>query len=142
MYFISTKNFNNKKLIPRIPINYFTKNNYENNSIKRISFSKSILGALAGLSSNLTNKTLYVHVPNPKPNKEDIITNSEIIKNKYVPDAKITKEFWVMKLVILKSIMKIKVIKAKNGMKFYYGTGKNRKSAILYNWKYIILEKL
>lgn len=61
IYHVSKSNLNNKILVPRIPINYFTKNNYEDNTTKRVCFSKTIEGALMGLGIECDGHEFYVH---------------------------------------------------------------------------------
>ena len=64
LYFIS-ENRNLKKLNPRIPSNFFTKNGYEDAKTKRICFSTDIGKCLTALSINCTGKEYYVYIPNP-----------------------------------------------------------------------------
>lgn len=54
-YFVSD-NDNLKKIYPRVPKNFFTKNGYEDATTKRVCLSKSINGSLSALSQNLERK--------------------------------------------------------------------------------------
>lgn len=126
MYFISQTNMDSKTLHPKVPDNYFTKNNYEDNKTKRVCFAPSIDQCLMGLSCNCAGKEYYVHTPDTQHINSYKPTKSE------VPDSVITGEIWVKEDVKLKCIGKIKVIKDKGlpGKKFSYGN----KTAGLYEW--------
>lgn len=134
LYFLSTINMNDDRLTPRIPSNYFTKNNYEENKTPRVCFAKTIDGCLMGLSKNLTDKEFYVHVPDP-----DGYYNVYNPTIKEVPDCKITGEVWIKKPVDPKCIGKIKVLKdtGEAGIPFKYGD----KTAELYKWDWKWVDK-
>lgn len=127
LYHISTSNLNGKTLYPKIPSNYFTKNNYEDNTTKRVCFAPSINKCLMGLSQNCTGMEFFVHVPDGE---------YEIYKPspKEVPDSIITGEIWITEPVKLKCIGKISVIgdSGKPGHPFKYGTH----IAELYDWEW------
>jgi ribosomal protein S18 acetylase RimI-like enzyme len=132
LYFVSQEELNGKVLAPRIPDNYFTKNNYEDNTIKRVCFAPSIDKCLMGLSQNLKGKEFYVYEPDGeyevyKPDKN------------LVPDSLITGELWILKPVKLKRVNRIKVIDdaGEDGIPFYYGDNK----AELYKWNYEIIDE-
>lgn len=133
IYFLSESNMDGKTLLPRIPSNFMTKNGYEESKTPRVCFSTSIDGSLMGLSQNLKDKELYVHIPASKVN----IYKPSV---KQVPDCKITGEVWVKDKVNIKCIGKIKVIKDKGlpGHRYMYGDGK---SAELYDWDWKWEEK-
>ena len=133
IYFLSESNMDGKTLLPRIPSNYMTKNGYEESKTPRVCFSTSIDGSLIGLSQNLKDKELYVHIPESEVN----IYKPSV---KQVPDCKITGEVWVKDKVNIKCIGKIKVIKDKGlpGHRYMYGDGK---SAELYDWDWKWEEK-
>ena len=133
IYFLSESNMDGKTLLPRIPSNYMTKNGYEESKTPRVCFSVSIDGSLMGLSQNLKDKELYVHIPESEVN----IYKPSV---KQVPDCKITGEVWVKDKVNIKCIGKIKVIKDKGlpGHRYMYGDGK---SAELYDWDWKWEEK-
>jgi hypothetical protein len=135
LYFLSSQNMNNKTLRPRIPDNFLTKNNYEDNETKRVCFAPSINQCLIGLSMNCKDKEFYVHTP-------DNIDNYEVINpTKFqVPDCKITNEKWILEPVKIICIGKIKVIgdTGKEGHKYTYG---DKLSAELYDWNYKWIEK-
>lgn len=119
----------------RIPNNFFTKNDFEDNTTKRICFSTSIDGALAALSQNLENKILYIH--EPVYSSELNIKNNSFVASR-VPDAKLTGEVWVLNEKIGTKITgKIKVLNAKEPpKKFTYGKKNNEYIAELYFWNY------
>lgn len=127
-YFISEKPVKEKRLIPRVPTNFFTKNGYEDNTTKRICFSTSVDKCLTALSQNNTNKYFYVYKPKSipkiiyKPNK------------KAVPDSEITDEIWITDPVDVVEVGKIHCIgdDGKDGMTFKYG----KNDAELYGWNY------
>lgn len=133
IYFLSNTNMDGKVLFPRIPSNFMTKNGYEESKTPRVCFSTSIDGSLMGLSQNLKDKELYVHIPESEVN----IYKPSV---KQVPDCKITGEVWVKDKVNIKCIGKIKVIKDKGlpGHRYMYGDGK---SAELYDWDWKWEEK-
>ena len=131
LYHISTSNLDGKILYPKIPSNYFTKNNYEENTTKRVCFAPDINKCLMGLSQNCTGMEFFVHVPNGE---------HEIYKpsSKEVPDSIITGELWITEPVKLKCIGKILVIgdSGKPGHPFKYGTH----TAELYDWEWKWIE--
>ena len=133
IYFLSNTNMDGKVLSPRIPSNFMTKNGYEESKTPRVCFSTSIDGSLMGLSQNLKDKELYIHIPESEVN----IYKPSV---KQVPDCKITGEVWVKDKVNIKCIGKIKVIKDKGlpGHRYMYGDGK---SAELYDWDWKWEEK-
>ncbi|MDD2181110.1 MAG: hypothetical protein PHW32_01945 [Bacilli bacterium] len=133
VYHLSESNLNNKILYPRIPQNFMTRNAYEENSTKRVSFSTSISGALTGISSNLDGKEFYIH----EPISYDNLILKEI-SNDQVPDQSLTDEIWVLNPVKLKVIGKIKVINSKSDTyKYKYG----KFTAETYNWNYIDIKE-
>ena len=132
LYHLSKISMNDDALAPRVPLNYFTKNGYEDSKTARVCLSTSIDGCLRALSQNITGLELYVHVADGNykayyPSVEE------------VPDCKVTGEVWVTKPVTLKCIGKIKVIKDKgeDGIPFTYGNHK----AELYDWEWKWVEK-
>ena len=131
LYFISEKQ-DLKKLEPRIPNNFFTKNGYEDSKTPRVCFSTDIGKCLSALSMNCTNHEYYVYSP-AKDYK--VITPTQ----KQVPDVKITDEKWITEPVELIYIGKILCIgdDGKDGMPFKYGNN----TAELYGWKWKWIEK-
>lgn len=133
LYFIS-ENRNLKKLNPRIPSNFLTKNGYEDAKTKRICFSTDIGKCLTALSMNCTGKEYYVYIPNPS--KDYKIINPTI---KQVPDVKITDEKWIIEPVDLICIGRIRCTgdAGSVGMKYKYGNN----TAELYEWNFEWIEK-
>lgn len=131
LYFISEKQ-DLKKLEPRIPNNFFTKNGYEDSKTPRVCFSTDIGKCLSALSMNCANHEYYVYSP-AKDYK--VITPTQ----KQVPDVKITDEKWIIEPVELICIGKILCIgdDGKDGMPFKYGNN----TAELYGWKWKWIEK-
>ena len=131
LYFISEKQ-DLKKLEPRIPNNFFTKNGYEDSKTPRVCFSTDIDKCLSALSMNCTNHEYYVYSP-AKDYK--VITPTQ----KQVPDVKITDEKWITEPVELICIGKILCTgdDGKDGMPFKYGNN----TAELYGWKWKWIEK-
>ena len=140
---------NLKYMKPRLPNqkNAMVISGDENNMIERISFAPSILFCLMALGYNLVKdgpKIFYIYEPIDYK-KVRTISNEEIIKNKYVPDAHKTKELWVINKIEVKKSYKIKVLKALDKYEEYYwhaswNQGKLTK-AKLYYWDYKILEE-
>lgn len=136
LYHLSSEKTKVKRLSPRVPSNYFTKNGYEDNKTERVCFSNSINGALMALSRNLKNEILYVYIPLNIDKK--IIRNNQFVSRR-VPDAKITGEVWVLEPVNCICIGSIQVIKDKGneGIKFRFGNNE----AELYEWDWKWKEK-
>jgi hypothetical protein len=107
-----------------------TEHGYEDNKIKRVSFSESIDGSLMGISDNLKGKILYVHGP---LDYTRLRVRSNNAVRKLVPDAHITREVWVLNKTVIKLIGKIKVIRPLKGIDYKYGSNE---SATLYSWKW------
>lgn len=135
LYFLSTTNLNNQILKPKIPNNYFSQNNYEDNQSLRIIFAPTIEKAIMIKSQLSENKLFYVHIP-------DINQELDIYKPSIneVPDSDITDEYWVKNNCKLKCIGIIELINIKNryGNKFVYG---KNKIAELYEWNWKWKEK-
>lgn len=131
LYFISEKQ-DLKKLEPRIPNNFFTKNGYEDSKTPRVCFSTDIGKCLSALSMNCADHEYYVYSP-AKDYK--VITPTQ----KQVPDVKITDEKWITEPVELICIGKILCSgdDGKDGMPFKYGNN----TAELYGWKWKWIEK-
>lgn len=132
LYHISEVKLND--LEPRIPNNFLTKNNFEDNTTKRVCFCPSIDQCLMAMSSNLKNKILQVY---------SIKTNNYISpKIDDVPDVKLTDEKWILHTVKNNELnyeFDIKIIDAKFDIFYEYTYGDNKK-ANLYKWSYKILK--
>lgn len=129
MYFISTKNMDDKTLEPRVVDNFFTRNGYEDNTTKRVSFAPSVNQCLMGLSQNVSNTSFYVYEPENRSKLSIFKPNS-----KAVPDSSLTDELWVTTPVKLKRVGKILCTgdTGENGRQFKYGSH----TAELYDWNY------
>lgn len=132
-YIVYPSNSDNKKLSPRVPINYLTKNGYEDNKTPRVCASSSIEGCLKALSRNLKDEKLFVH----KVISDRTPINPSISQ---VPDCKITDEVWFKNNIVLKCIGEILITGDDNkpGYKYTYG---DNKSAELYGWDYKWINK-
>lgn len=131
MYFVSGISMDDELLFPRIPKNFLTENNYDDNTTPRVCFSPSIDKCLIALSQNLKGKELYVHIP------EDGEVNSKYIYHptkEEVPDCKITGEIWYKQKINIRVLGKIKVIEATDD-EYTYSYGGD-KEATLYGWKW------
>lgn len=116
IYHISSNDLHEKILIPKIPQNILTKLGVENNTIPRISFSPSISHSLLAIGSNRIRqgpKVLNVFEPS-NYSKIKTISNKELQKKRYVPDADKTKEVWVINSIEVKYCGKIQIIKQSN----------------------------
>ena len=131
IFHLSQKDLDGSTLYPRIPDNYMTQNGFEDCKTKRISFSKSIDGALIGISANLKNKEFFVY----QPIKENVKIQN--ITNKEVPDALLTGEIWVIEPIKIKKICKIRIIEAlEPPLKYTYGNH----IAETYAWKWVLIK--
>jgi hypothetical protein len=141
-YHVSTDNLNNKILYPRIPSNTYIDRGYENNTIPRISFALDIDHCLLALGKNIKGKVFNVYEPYDY-NSIKVITNDELIKKQYTPDAKYTKEVWIVTKCKMKYIGKIKVINASNDFEiFKLGPGSMKDYTVkMYYWNYKIIDK-
>lgn len=126
LYFVSTENLDKKILAPRIPSNYFTRNNFEENTTPRVCLSTSIEGACIGLSQAIEGTKLYVHTP-----VNDI--NYYTPTTEEVPDRKFSHEVWVKEPVRMKCIGQIKITEATKSHKFTYG---KTHEGELWEWSY------
>lgn len=137
LYHISEENLDNKTLIPRVPDNFMTKNGYEDAKIKRVAFCTSIQGCLMALSANISGKVFYVH--EPIDYNVRILFNKDIITKKYVPDAHITGETWVLEPIKLKNVMTI-LVKSAKSKSYEYKLGDKTKKR-LYEWNYDVISE-
>lgn len=100
LFHISKNCLDGKTLNPNIPDNEFTKRGIENNSIPRICFAPTVNQCLLALGIDKYKdrpepEIYFIHEPIDYYNLE-IISNEEIVKNNYVPNAEKTKETWVI----------------------------------------------
>ena len=135
LYFVSeSSDWDDGRMMPRIPDNFMTRNGYEDNTTPRVCFSTSIDGCLRALSMNLSGKEFYVYTPDPD-GIYDVITPTV----KQVPDVKLTHERWITTPVDTVLIGKIKVIKDAGGPPLEYKYGD--KTASLYDWEWKWISK-
>ena len=135
LYFVSeSSDWDDGRMMPRIPDNFMTRNGYEDNTTPRVCFSTSIDGCLRALSMNLAGKEFYVYTPDPD-GIYDVITPTV----KQVPDVKLTHERWITTPVDTVLIGKIKVIKDAGGPPLEYKYGD--KTASLYDWEWKWISK-
>lgn len=129
MYFISEGELDGQTLKPRVADNYFTKNGYEDNKTKRISFAPDVGKCLSGLSQNVKGKKFNVYIPDAGEGIDVYKPNT-----KAVPDSEITQEMWVIEPVKVKKLGSITCIgdTGEDGHKFKYGSNE----AELYDWNY------
>lgn len=99
-------------LSPKIPKKLQIRTNaFEDTTIPRVSFSETIEGCILGiqLSENeFTEKTFYIYSPTNYHTK--FLSNQDIIKQKLVFDAKITKEWWALEEIDVKLIGEVIII--------------------------------
>lgn len=119
------KDLNGKTFKPRIPSYLTKKSNNDSNEYKedkttpRVCFSPSIEGCLRAILSaeknlDIVGERIYVYIPDKPISEYKVKTNKEIIKEKLVFDAKMTKEIWILEPVKLKLYGVIYVDQVKN----------------------------
>lgn len=134
MYHLSNDPRIPKKLYPRVPKNNLTEKGLEDGTIPRISFSKSISGALKGISQNVIHNIYFVCEITNK-DSFSFLDSHEIIDK--VPDAYLSEEIWVTEPVDINIVQIIEVIdgdflgiyKCPNGLEFEN-----------WEWKWVNLE--
>jgi len=121
---------------------------FEDNTTPRICFSTSIEGCLNGITVNLPRHNpdqfdkLYVYIPE-KPWKEyKHKTNKELVKNKLVYDANVTREVWITEPVRMKLYGVIRVDQVSNAKrKSVVPTSKGERDTrnyFTYKWHWVV----
>lgn len=140
LFHISSNDLNNKIITPKIPDNILTKMGIENNSIPRISFAPEIKYSLLAIGYNRLKSgpdILNVYEPDNYRSLK-IIDSKELDQKGYVPDAKRTREVWVLNNVKFKYLGKIKIIKPKKEfVKIDLPGGQSIKN---YFWEYKVID--
>lgn len=125
---------------------------FEDNTTPRICFSTSIEGALNGITVNIPRQNpdqfdkLYVYIPE-KPWKEyKHKTNKELVKDKLVYDANVTREVWIMEPVRMKLYGVIRVdqvsdVKRKQAVPTSKGEKYDR-HYYTYKWHWVVKPKV
>lgn len=125
---------------------------FEDNTTPRICFSSSIEGCLNGITVNLPRHNpdqfdkLYVYIPE-KPWKEyKHKTNKELVKEKLVYDANVTREVWIMEPVRMKLYGVIRVdqvsnVKKKSAVPTTKGV-KSDRNYFTYKWHWVVKPKV
>lgn len=125
---------------------------FEDNTTPRVCFSTSIEGALNGITVNLPRQNpdqfdkMYVYIPE-KPWKEyKHKTTKELVNEKLVYDANVTREVWIMEPVRLKLYGVIKVDQVSNvKRKAVVPTSKGQKddrNYFTYKWHWVVKPKV
>jgi len=125
---------------------------FEDNTTPRICFSTSIEGALNGITVNLQRQSpdtfdkMYVYIPE-KPWKEyKHKTNKQLVKDKLVYDANVTREVWIMEPVRMKLYGVIRVDQIANAKrKAVVPTSKGQKDTrnyFTYKWHWVVKPKV
>lgn len=125
---------------------------FEDNTTPRICFSTSIEGALNGITVNLQRQSpdtfdkMYVYVPE-KPWKEyKHKTNKQLVKDKLVYDANVTREVWIMEPVRMKLYGVIRVDQIADAKrKAVVPTSKGQKDKrnyFTYKWHWVVKPKV
>ena len=125
---------------------------FEDNTTPRICFSTSIEGALNGITVNIQRQSadtfdkMYVYVPE-KPWKEyKHKTNKQLVKNKLVYDANVTREVWIMEPVRMKLYGVIRVDQIADAKrKSVVPTSKGQKDTrnyFTYKWHWVVKPKV
>lgn len=133
-YHVSEQNIHNKILYPRVPDNYMTNIGAEENETPRVCFAETIDGALAALGQNIEGKKFYVYTADIT--NQRFLTNLTIVQKNYVPDARHTKEMWVLDPVRIKLDCMIKVGEADRPLPYKYKEGSKEYKTELWSWKY------
>ena len=129
-YHLSTKYLGKSvRFLPRIPANTFIRKKLENWNTARISTSANIDGALMAMSSDIKGRPFYIYTI--KANGLKGIDNKDLLK--YVPDAHLTKEVWIMEPTTFKFQYEIEVIEALKGYRFKLLDGK---TFTTWSWKW------
>ena len=125
---------------------------FEDNTTPRICFSTSIEGCLNGITVNLQRQSpdtfdkMYVYVPE-KPWKEyKHKTNKQLVKDKLVYDANVTREVWIMEPVRMKLYGVIRVDQIADAKrKSVVPTSKGQKDTrnyFTYKWHWVVKPKV
>ena len=131
IYHISEEDQTGNIFTPRLPINFMTDNQYEDDTTPRVCFSESIDGCLVGTRYKLETNIMYVHEP---ANYSTLITKKPTIDE--VPEAEISEEVWVLSPVKMRCIGKIEIMEPL-GIPLQYKYGDNTGEAYKWKWKYI-----
>lgn len=125
---------------------------FEDNTTPRICFSTSIEGCLNGITVNLPRQNpdqfdkMYIYIPE-KPWKEyKHKTNKELVKEKLVYDANVTREVWITEPVRMKLYGVIQVDQVSNvKRKSVVPTSKGEKgdrNYFTYKWHWVVKPKV
>lgn len=125
---------------------------FEDNTTPRICFSTSIEGALNGITVNIQRQSadtfdkMYVYVPE-KPWKEyKHKTNKQLVNDKLVYDANVTREVWIMEPVRMKLYGVIRVDQIADAKrKSVVPTSKGQKDTrnyFTYKWHWVVKPKV
>lgn len=135
LYHVSDKEHPKLSLTPRVPNNYFTRMGAEDDTTSRVCVSSSVEGALIALGKNIQGKLMHVYKLNEY--KGEIVSNSEIRKNKLVPDAKVTNEYWLLGPAQVEYLFTIKIYEANSHpYRFTYMLNGKPKEGRAYGWQY------
>ena len=125
---------------------------FEDNTTPRICFSTSIEGALNGITVNLPRQNpdqfdkLYVYIPEKPWKQYKHKTNKELVKDKLVYDANVTREVWIMEPVRMKLYGVIRVDQVSNvKRKPVVPTSKGEKgdrNYFTYKWHWVVKPKV
>jgi len=134
-----------KIMIPKIPENEYVRNGWEDGTIPRISFALDVDHCILALGFNtIKNNTKIYKVYEPSDySKIKVKTNKELIRKDLVPDAKQTKEVWVLNKIKVNLIAKIQILSPTNRYKTVshgpngVDTPEKYRRAWFWNWKLI-----
>ena len=125
---------------------------FEDNTTPRICFSTSIEGCLNGITVNLPRQNpdqfdkLYVYIPEKPWKQYKHKTNKELVKDKLVYDANVTREVWIMEPVRMKLYGVIRVDQVSNvKRKPVVPTSKGEKgdrNYFTYKWHWVVKPKV
>lgn len=92
------------RLSPRIPKNQLTETGIEDATIPRVCLSKTIAGALKGISRNICDDLLFVYEVEPGT---PYVDSQDILQ--HVPDALLTQEIWSLVPVTIRYVKAIEI---------------------------------
>lgn len=132
--------FHEQPFISRSPCDFennFISNELEDSYIKRTCFSNNINNCLSAFDNWIVGLNFNIYIPK-NIDILSFVSNEDIIKNKYVADAKITKEYWLLNNPIAVHIGQIKITEVKRQYVITFDNQNLKQDFLIseYNWKF------